>query len=52
MPSIISYQGDLFNGMVAVIHFFKVYMEQVIFDSSYLLIPATFLEDLKGILFI
>ena len=52
MPSTLSYQGNFFNGVVAVIHFFRVYMEQIIFDSSYLLIPATFLEDLKGSLFI
>ena len=52
MPSIISYQRDFFNGVVAVIHFFRVYMKQITFDSSCLLIPATFLEDLKGSLFI
>ena len=28
------------------------YMEQIIFDGGYLLRPATFLEDLKGSLFI
>ena len=39
------------SGVVATIHSFKGYMEQMIFDSSYLLTPATFLEDVKSILF-
>ena len=34
--------------MVAVIHFFRVYIEQM-FDSSYLLIPAAFLEDVEAV---
>ena len=33
------------SGVVAAIHFFRGYMEQMIFDSSYLLRPTTFLED-------
>ena len=36
---------DLFNGAVAAIHSFRVYMEQINFGSSYWLRPATFLED-------
>ena len=32
--------------------FFRGYMKQMIFDSSYLLIPAICLEDLNGSLFI
>ena len=39
--------GDFLNGVVAAIHSFRVYMEQIIFDSSYLLRPANFLEDLS-----
>ena len=39
--------GDILNGGVAAIHFFRVYMDQIIFDSSYLLRPANFLEDLS-----
>ena len=39
------------KGAVAAIHSFRGYMKQMIFDSSYLLRPATFLEDIKGSLF-
>ena len=39
--------GDLLNGAVTAIHSFRVYMGQITFDSSYLLRPATFLEDLS-----
>ena len=39
------------SGVVAAIHSFSGYMQQMIFDSSYLLRPATFLEDVKGSLF-
>ena len=39
-------------GVVAAIHIFRGYVEQVIFDSSYLLKPATFLEDFKSSLYI
>ena len=40
--------GLSFNRAVAAIHFFRGYMEQLIFDSSYLLIrPATFFGDLS-----
>ena len=28
-------QGEFFNEVVAAIHFFRGYMEQIIFDSSY-----------------
>ena len=38
--------GELFHGTVAAIHYFRGYIEQIIFDSSYLLRIATFLEDL------
>ena len=34
----------------AAIHLLKGYMEQIIFDSSYLLWPATFSEDLSDAL--
>ena len=37
--------GDLFNGAVGAIRSFRVDMGQIIFDSSYLYRPATFLED-------
>ena len=40
-------QVDFFNGAIATIHSFKGYMDQIIFDSSYLIRPATFLEDLS-----
>ena len=36
---------------VAAIHSFRGYMEQMIFDSSHLLRPASFMEDAKGSLF-
>ena len=39
------------SGVVAAIHSFRGYMEQMIFDSSYLLRSATFLVDVKGSLF-
>ena len=39
--------GDLFKGAVAAIYSFRVYMEQIIFDSSHWLRPTTFLEDLS-----
>ena len=39
------------SGVVAAIHSFRGYMEQMIFDSSYLLRPANFLEDFKSSLF-
>ena len=37
--------------VVAVIHLFSGFIKQMIFDSSCLLRPATFLEDVKGSLF-
>ena len=39
--------GDLLNRAVAAIHTFRVYMEQIVFDISYLLRLATFSEDLS-----
>ena len=39
------------SGVVAAINSFRGHMEQRIFDSNYLLRPATFLEDVKGSLF-
>ena len=39
------------SGVVAAINSFRGHMEQIIFDSNYLLRPATFLEDVKGSLF-
>ena len=36
-----------FNGEVAPIHSFRVYTEQIVFDSSYWLKPTIFLEDLS-----
>ena len=39
------------TGVVAAIHSFRGYMEQMIFDSSHLLRPASFMEDAKGSLF-
>ena len=39
------------SGVVAAIHSFRGYMQRMIFDCSYLLRPATFLEDVKGSLF-
>ena len=39
------------SGVVAVTHSFRGYVEQMTFDSSHLLRPATFLEDVKGSLF-
>ena len=39
--------GDLFNRPVAAIHSFRVYMEHIMFDSSYWLRSATFLEGLS-----
>ena len=38
--------GDFFNRAIAVIHSFRDYMEQIIFDSTYLLRPATIFEYL------
>ena len=38
--------GDLLHAAVTVIHSFKCYMEQIIFDSRYLLRMATFLDGL------
>ena len=40
-------ESDFFNRAVAAMHSFRVYMEQVIFDRSYLLRIALFLEDLS-----
>ena len=40
-------KGDFFNEAVAAMHSYMGYMEQIIFDSSYLLRAATFLEDLS-----
>ena len=37
--------GYFFHGAVAAIRFLKGYMEQIIFDSSYLLRTTTFLEN-------
>ena len=37
-------ESDFFNRAVAAMHFFRVYMEQVIFDRSYLLRIALFLR--------
>ena len=45
-------KGDFFNGVVVAIHLFRDYMEHIIFGSCYSLIPAIFLEELKGSLFI
>ena len=39
------------SGVVAAINSFRGHMEQIIFDSNYLLGRATFLEDVKGSLF-
>ena len=39
------------SGVVAAIHSFSGYTQQMIFDSSYLLRPATFLGDVKSSLF-
>ena len=38
--------GWCFTGAVTVMHFFRGYTEPIIFDSSWLLRKATFLEDL------
>ena len=43
--SILLCTGWFFNSAVAAIHFFRGYMEQINFDSSYLLRAATFLEE-------
>ena len=48
---IVSFIQRTLSGVVAVTHSFSGYMEQMIFDSSYLLRPATFLEDVKSSLF-
>ena len=45
--SILLYKVIFFNGAVAAIHSFRGYMEQIIFDSSNLLKPTAFLEDLS-----
>ena len=37
-------QNNLFQGTAAAVYSFRSYMEQLIFDSSYLLRAATFLE--------
>ena len=39
------------SGVVAAINSFRGHMERIIFDSNYLLTPATFLEDVKDTLF-
>ena len=44
--------GKFFNGSVAAIHSFGGHMEQIIFDSSYLLRAAPFLEDLRHLTFL
>ena len=36
-----------FTGVFAAMHLFRGYMEQVIFDRSYFVRTATFLEDLS-----
>ena len=40
-------KGDFFNEAVAAMHSYMGYVKQIIFDSSYLLRAATFLEDLS-----
>ena len=40
-------QCNLLHGTVPAIHSFRSYMEQITFDSSYLLRIATFLEELS-----
>ena len=42
---------DLFNRAVAAIHSFRGHMEQIIFDSSQLLRPATFWKNIRVVLF-
>ena len=43
---------DLFNRAVAAIHSFRGHMEQIIFDSSQLLRPATFWKNIRVVLFL
>ena len=44
-------QGHLVEWLQPSIFSRVSHMEQIIFDSNYLLRPATFLEDVKGSLF-
>ena len=44
---IFSCRVTFFHGAVAAIHSFRGYMDQIIFDSSYLIRTTTFLEDLS-----
>ena len=39
--------GWFFTGVFAAMHSFRGYMEQIIFDRSYFVRTATFLEDLS-----